>query len=385
MMQDPGILRATLSVIFVATLAHIDNSAAAQTPGSFGKLTPTNGAAGQAPILLLQWQASSGATSYQYCVDATINSTCDGNLWLDLSNSIGVIPPPLAALVTYEWQVRARNSSGQTEANGGQWWTFATRLLPPNTYFYDDLETSALGWGATGTWGVTTESAHTPTHAWSDSPNGSYQPDAAGAILSPQIDLRQAKRPLFTFWHRHEFAIDGVDRGRLRISTDDGNTLTELLSFTGTSGGWQQVTVDLSAYVGTTVRVAFDVVSNSTAQADGWYIDDIRVGEPAFTDDPLISGVTPVRTDHLNELRVRINALRGRYGLAVFSWTETIVPAATLIRLQHINELRQALLQVYTAISRTAPSFTDPTIVPNVTLIRAAHIQELRSAVIAIE
>ena len=382
-----GFRGATLSVIFIAALAHIDNSAAAQTPpAAFTKSTPANGATAQATTLLLQWQASSGATSYQYCVDATINNTCDGNAWVDLSNAIGVIPPPLAPAVTYQWQVRARNSSPQpTEANGDQWWTFTTRLLPPNTYFSDDLEAAALGWGATGTWSVTTESAHTPTHAWSDSPGGLYQQDAVGAILSPQIDLRQAKRPLLTFWHRHEFASDGFDRGRLRISTDEGNTLTQLLSFTGSSGGWQQVTVDLTAYIGTTARLAFDVVSNGTQQADGWYVDDIRVAEPTFTDDPLISGITPVRTDHINELRVRINALRGRFGLTAFPWAETIVPASTLIRRQHINELRQALLQVYSAINRTAPSFTDPVIVANVTVIRAAHIRELRSAVIAIE
>ena len=380
---DPGFLRAALSIIFIAALAHIDNSAAAQTPGAFGKLTPTNNATGQATTLLLQWQGSSGALSYQYCLDTALNAACDGNLWIDVGGAVGVIREALAAGTTYEWQVRASNGSGQTLANAGAWWRFTTRVLAAGTYFLDDLETAgALGWGRIGTWAVTTEAAHSPTHAWSDSPQGAI-PDGTNRITAPTINLSQAQKPSLTFRHRYDFAAN--DRGAVRITTD-GINFTTLRTFTGASGTWLQVTVDLTPYIGAAqVTVDFDVTILSAQPGDGWYVDDIRIGELTFTDDPLLPHVTPARTQHISELRDRIDALRTRFGLSAFAWAEALVPALSLVRTQHIVELRSALIEVYPLVPRQTPNFTDQVLVPGSTPIRAAHIQELRAAVIAIE
>ena len=38
-------------------------------PRAFNKTAPTNGATGQPTALTLDWAASSGATSYAYCLD----------------------------------------------------------------------------------------------------------------------------------------------------------------------------------------------------------------------------------------------------------------------------------------------------------------------------
>jgi len=43
-------------------------------------------------------------------------------------------------------------------------------------------------------------------------------------------------------------------------------------------------------------------------------------------------------------------------------------------------DLRTALVEVYQALGRGAPSFTDATISVGVTVIRADHINQLRSA-----
>ena len=64
----------------------------------------------------------------------------------------------------------------------------------------------------------------------------------------------------------------------------------------------------------------------------------------AFTDDPLVPGVTPVRAVHLLELRARIDALRRRAGLPAFGWTDAqVVPGVTPARAAHLLELRSAL------------------------------------------
>ena len=48
---------------------------------------------------------------------------------------------------------------------------------------------------------------------------------------------------------------------------------------------------------------------------------------PAFTDDPLAPGATPLRAAHLLELRSRIDGLRRRAGLPAFGWTDAqVVP-----------------------------------------------------------
>jgi hypothetical protein len=334
--------------------------------------------------MLFQWQSSSGATAYQYCADTTLNSTCDGNAWTDVGGATGVVREGLAAGTTYEWQARAQNTGGTTLANNSAWWRFTTRVTPAGTYFLDDLETAgAIGWGRQGAWAVTTESAHSPTHAWSDSPTGSPPPDQPNTITTPKIDLSQATNPVLTFWHRYDFALN--DRGRVVVTTD-GSNFIEVGSYTGAGPTWQKVTINLTAYAkAPLVLVAFEVISNSAQPGDGWYIDDIRVAESGFTDDPLISRATTVRRTHITELRDRIDALRGRYQLPLFSWTNPLVANATVIQAQHIMELRAALLEVYPRIPMQAPTFEDPVLVPRSTVIRAPHIQELRNAVVAIE
>jgi hypothetical protein len=104
-----------------------------------------------------------------------------------------------------------------------------------------------------------------------------------------------------------------------------------------------------------------------------------------FTDDPLISGVSVIRSVHIAELRTRVAALRSRFGLSVFTWTDSTLTAGTTpVRAQHILDLRTALGQVYTAAGGTQPSYTDPGLGIGTT-IRKAHIVDLRTAVIAIE
>ena len=97
--------------------------AAAPPPGAFGKVTPGAGVTGQPTNITLGWGASSGASSYEYCLDATNNAACDG-AWQPAAS--GVTVGGLPAGMTFYWQVRARNSGGVTLADGGAWWSFAT-------------------------------------------------------------------------------------------------------------------------------------------------------------------------------------------------------------------------------------------------------------------
>ena len=98
-------------------------------PGALAKTSPANAATGQAVSLTLSWGASTGATSYEYCLDATVNSVCDG-AWTSTGTARTATRSGLANSTRYEWQVRARNTAGVTDANAGAWWTFTTVALP---------------------------------------------------------------------------------------------------------------------------------------------------------------------------------------------------------------------------------------------------------------
>ena len=107
---------------------------------------------------------------------------------------------------------------------------------------------------------------------------------------------------------------------------------------------------------------------------------------PAFTDDPIVPGETPIRAVHFTELRSRIDALRAGRGLGRFAWTDPVLLAGvTRVRGVHLLELRTALAEAYQAAGRAIPRWTDGLPASGSTPIRALHLTELRTAVLALE
>jgi RHS repeat-associated protein len=105
-------------------------------------------------------------------------------------------------------------------------------------------------------------------------------------------------------------------------------------------------------------------------------------GEPVFTDDPLIAGVTNIQAVHITELREAVNQLRARAGLTATVWTDAqLNTSVTPIRATHITELRTRLDEARTALGLSNPAYTDPTLIVSSTKIKAVHIQELRERV----
>jgi len=60
----------------------------------------------------------------------------------------------------------------------------------------------------------------------------------------------------------------------------------------------------------------------------------------------------------LTRLRTQVNDTRARYGLVPFQWTDpVVVPQETVIKAVHIQELRQAIDDVYVRLGRPLPLF----------------------------
>ena len=118
-----------------------------------------------------------------------------------------------------------------------------------------------------------------------------------------------------------------------------------------------------------------------------------RLGEPSqpsnivfatsitYADDNLVIGVTPVRAQHLRDLRQAVNAVRRLAGLSDASWTDsTLTETVTPIKADHVRELRARLGEALSVLSVAVDAYTDPTLSTgqNGTPIRRAHITELR-------
>ena len=99
-------------------------------PGPFNKSSPAIAAINQPANPTLSWTSSTGATSYQYCYDATNDNACTS--WISNGTSTSANLSGLLPNTTYYWQVRAVIDSGQTYANGTStaFWSFHTMSLP---------------------------------------------------------------------------------------------------------------------------------------------------------------------------------------------------------------------------------------------------------------
>jgi hypothetical protein len=104
-----------------------------------------------------------------------------------------------------------------------------------------------------------------------------------------------------------------------------------------------------------------------------------RAALVAFSDHPLVAGTTPVRAQHVQELRTAINALRAQLEMAAFDFGPAVAPGHPVQAL-HLSGLRAALAEVFAAVGRPLP-LAEPAITARVTPIRASHLTELRMAV----
>ena len=143
--------------------------------------------------------------------------------------------------------------------------------------FFDDMESGVGGWTAAAPWGLTSSDRHSGQYCWTDSPAGPYGA-STDSSLEIKVDLGPAIMPVLSFWHRYIFDPN-VDYGYVEVKEDGTSTWNRIYAVTGTQAAWVEEKVDLSSYAGKKVYVRFRLISDGSNQADGWYIDDVRIGE----------------------------------------------------------------------------------------------------------
>ncbi len=199
--------------------------------------------------------------------------------------------------------------------------------------------------GPSTTWAIVTSAyAESPTHVW-------YVPDAA-TINDHYLDLSVNLAPPFQelrFHHTYEME-NTFDGGVLEVSTDGGATFTDLggsiieggddneislingspiagrMAWTGgVVGSMNEVRVDLSAHVGSSIVLRFRQASDESLDSHGWEIDDIRFCEGGGA-PVVLTAVEPER-HHLaggSPLTVFGSGLNASVSLAIRSGATTI-------------------------------------------------------------
>jgi hypothetical protein len=195
-----------------------------------------------------------------------------------------------------------------------------TKVLPggETTVFEDDFETDK-GWthqntggNAVDEWergtpsGTGAPTPHSGSNVWATKLSGNYAIKYAAALISPEINLAGYDYAVMTYWQWVDMETGTTsvfDGGLIEISTNGGTSWTQIdepntnpmpyyngtissgyqnplagkKAFSGRVQSWVQVTVNLTNWVGNTVKVRFNFGSDDSITYLGWYIDDVVV------------------------------------------------------------------------------------------------------------
>lgn len=145
------------------------------------------------------------------------------------------------------------------------------------TVFNDNVEGGAGTWTAQSPWAITTESSHSSSHSWTDSPGGSYANGRNISLTSQTFNLSGYTGVTLSFWHTYDTEA-GWDYGYVEYSTNGGTTWTQASRYNGSHPAWSQEVVSLPNLDNiSNARIRFRFTSDTNTVADGWHVDDIQL------------------------------------------------------------------------------------------------------------
>ncbi|CEG27098.1 S8 family serine peptidase [Bacillus sp. B-jedd] len=156
--------------------------------------------------------------------------------------------------------------------------------------YFEDFETEPVGWeivaeGSTTNWewGIPTSgpnSAVSGQKVYATKLAGNYTNGMREMIVMPSIAVPEGKTYLqFKQWHSFEVSAStgtAYDYGYV-MASQNGRDWKALLMVKGDSTKWVDAQVDLSAYAGEGVYIAFYTFSDPSTTRPGWYIDDVAL------------------------------------------------------------------------------------------------------------
>jgi hypothetical protein len=222
-------------------------------------------AGGTTPVPFGNWTPSVAGVTYTLTM--TVSMSGEGDVCNNvITSSVLVIPDEPIVTVDLE-----SNNGGFSVASGGVW-----------EYGVPTDPGGPLG-------------AHTGTKVWGTVLAGNYPDSACASLVTSAFAVPATGGALvFYTWYDNEFTWDGCT---IKVSVDggpfvpitpaggypaiEGGNLCPLVAnlgfLTGTTGGWIPLALDLGAYNGHSVIVAFDFGSDSNTDYSGTYLDDFTL------------------------------------------------------------------------------------------------------------
>lgn len=146
--------------------------------------------------------------------------------------------------------------------------------------FEDDFESGTSQWSLTGQWGTTTSQAYSGSNSLTDSPSGNYlNNQTTYATMVDSIDLSSALDANVHMRVKYDIE-NGFDYCYMEFSTNGGSSWTTAYTFNGENQltNWVSLTQNIGGFCGNSdVRMRFRFYTDAGYQADGIYIDSLRI------------------------------------------------------------------------------------------------------------
>ncbi len=275
----------------------------------------------QSASTTLNWQAASGATyDIRYRVVGSTN-------WTVVStNNSSIDITGLSPVTNYEAQVRSKCAGGPNSPYSTSI-TFTTTEVPAcagiSSFPYAESFESGLGvWtNATGddiNW--TRDSGGTPSNTTgpstgqdgafylyteaSTSATPSGNPNKTALLTSPCIDMSALSGASLEFGYHMYGATMGTME--VLISTNEGSSYSSIWSQNGDQGNiWNQAAVDLSAYIGSVIKLQFKGTTGSSWRSD-MAIDNLKI-ESSTPDNEAPSAPTNLVSSNITGTSVTLS------------------------------------------------------------------------------
>ncbi len=142
----------------------------------------------------------------------------------------------------------------------------------------DSAENGMGNWTAVGGWNTTTSQFYSPANSFTESPTGNYTNNTNRTLtLTTPRNISNTPVTILTFYHK--YAIEIMDNAYVDISSDGGSNWSSIKYYNGTQNEWKQEVFDITdlANASSNLRIRFSLLSNRVGNADGWYVDNIKI------------------------------------------------------------------------------------------------------------
>ena len=265
--------------------------------GAWTKTPPLSGGGNAPPSVSITSPAN--GSSFLEGTEITFTGTASdpeqGNLTASIAWTLDGNPIGTGGTVTATPSVGAHTVVASVTDNGNLTTTdtISVSVTPGGTLLSEDFEGDVSGWVGNGLWHLVDNSNcapgfSSPTHAfyYGQDTTCNYNTGGtnSGNLVSPPVAGITADSVLTFDYRRQVESFNGdFDRTAVDISTDGGNTWTEVfkLNATNTSqNAWVTSSIiPLASFAGETILIRFrfesvDAIANNFV---GWFIDDVTV------------------------------------------------------------------------------------------------------------